>query len=132
MTLAEYLLGLGGSARVAGKHDCCTFPANWAIACGGPDPMALWRGTYATEAEGEALISEAGGLAALFARGMEAADLVEVERPEEGDIGVVSLLGEEAGAIFTGKRWAFVADRGIACASLPREAVLKCWRVTRG
>ena len=130
--LGAYLQRAGMMRRVSGVHDCCAFPADWAIECGWPDPMAAWRGAYGTEAEAEALIFDAGGLVPLFSAGMEMAGLPEADEPHVGDIGVVSLLGEEAGAIFTGKRWAFAADRGIACASLEPGAVLKCWTVSRG
>jgi hypothetical protein len=118
--------------RQSNVHDCCTFPANWAIECGWPDPMAAWRGAYRSEAEAEALIFDAGGLVALFTVGMLSAGIPESQTLVVGDVGVVSLLGEEAGAIFTGKRWAFVADRGIACASLEPGAILRCWRVVGG
>lgn len=94
--------------------------------------MADWRGAYASEAEAEALISDAGGLLALFSAGMASAGIPEADDPLEGDVGVVSLMGEEAGAIFTGKRWAFAAEKGIAASSLERAAVLKCWRVRLG
>lgn len=94
--------------------------------------MAAWRGAYDSEAEAEALIFDAGGLVALFSEGMTSAGIPETDEPAIGDIAVVSLLGLEAGAIFTGKRWAFAAERGIACSSLDPAAILKCWRVARG
>ena len=129
MTLSEYLHGLTGQKRIAGKHDCCTFPANWAIACGRPDPMKQWRGAYATDVEAEEIVADAGGLAGLFEMGMTAAGIPPVDGdPQEGDIAVITLLGEEAGAIFTGKRWAFVPERGLGFVSLDREHVACIWR----
>lgn len=112
--------------RVSGEHDCACFPANWAIECGRPDPMVKWRGAYSTEAQAEDIIADAGGLVALFSEGLAGCDVVE--EPQAGDIGVVELLGEQAGAIFTGKRWAFVAERGLAFASLDAACLLKVWR----
>jgi hypothetical protein len=126
--LGHYLREAGCKRRQAGVHDCCTFPADWALRCGRADPMARWRGAYASEAAVEALIFDAGGLAALFAAGMRTAGIPEVDEPAAGDIGVVSLLGQEAGAIFSGRRWMFVGEAGIAGASLERELVTRIWR----
>lgn len=149
MTLGEYLEAAGHRRREAGVHDCCTFPADWAVLCGHADPMAKWRGTYATDEAAEELIAQAadsimgeslgrGGLEVLFADGMREAGIPEIYdgRPGPdflaGDIGVVNLAGNEAGAIFTGKRWAFVPDRGIAFASLDAECITRAWRPRHG
>lgn len=126
MTLGDYLALNARKPRVSGQHDCATFPADWVVECGHPDPMAKWRGTYASEAGAEFLIADAGGLTALFGEGLAA--LPNVSEFQAGDIGVISLLGEEAGSIFTGQRWAFVADRGLAFASLSLGSVLYAWR----
>lgn len=129
MMLGPYLEELLGARRQAGIHDCCTLPANWAIACGRPDPMQRWRGTYLTDEEAERMIGDAGDLAMLFDVGMDDAGIREVSDPECGDIGVVELLGHQAGAIFTGRRWAFVpATRGLGFVSLDPGAVLRLWR----
>lgn len=88
--------------------------------------MAMWRGSYSTEADAEALIGDAGGLVSMFADALCACPVVD--QPQAGDIGVVEVMGEQAGAIFTGKRWALVADRGLAFASLDPAHVLRAWR----
>lgn len=127
--LGEWLAAQGGRRREPGVWDCCAMPAEWAIECGRPDPMALWRGTYATDEEAEERIAEAGGLAALFAIGMDDAGIREVADPEMGDIGVISLGAHEAGALFTGRRWAFVPlGRGLTFSSLDLSSVLRVWR----
>lgn len=129
MMLGEYLEKLLGAQRQSGIHDCCTFPANWAIACGRADPMQLWRGVYSTDEEAEAIIAEAGDLSLLFAIGMDEAGIREVSDPETGDIGVIDLLGYQAGAIFTGRRWAFVpASRGIGFVSIDSSSIIRIWR----
>lgn len=145
MTLGDYLLSCGGKVRVASRYDCCTFPADWAIARGHPDPMRAWRRLYTSEAEAEAIIFDGGGLATLFAIGMWEAGVPEIDPfprlgvgnlgphkipgdLREGDIGVLEIAGDGAGAIYTGKRWALAAPRGIVCASIERECVLRVWR----
>lgn len=131
--LGDFLRTSAARRRVPGEWDCCTFPAAWAIANGFADPMADWRGRYATETQALDLIAEAGGLADLFVRGMAAANIPEATGEfQPGDIGVVQLLGEQAGAVYTGKRWALVADRGMAFASIDRQYVVRAWRVANG
>jgi len=133
IALGEYLRTVAARRRKAGEWDCAAFPCDWAQANGFPDPMAAWRGRYSTEGEALDLIAEAGGLAELFAEGMEGAGLAPVDgefRP--GDIGVVQLLGEQAGAVYTGERWALVADRGLAFATVGRKHIVRAWRVENG
>ena len=126
--LGAFLRDATTRAREPGVWDCCAFPSAWALACGFPDPMAAWRGSYATEADGERIATESGGLVPLFVRGMGGAGLPDATAPwQEGDIAVVSLLGREAGAVFTGRRWSFVGPRGMAFASLDDECVLRAW-----
>lgn len=115
--------------RQAGSWDCCTFPAEWAMACGFADPMAEYRGTYATEAEAEDILARAGGLLGIFGAGLEGVGARPVEHAQAGDIGIIALLGQEAGAIYTGRRWAFVAERGLGFASLEPAAVARIWRL---
>ena len=143
MTLGDYLEAAGHQRRKEGTHDCATFPAGWAMLCGHPDPMAKWRGTYASDEEAEHVIAEAarrgeglgrGGLEMLFAEGMWDAGVPEIYDGQPGpdfalgDIAVVNLAGNEAGAIFAGKRWAFVPDRGIGFVTLPPCAIVRAWR----
>lgn len=131
--LGEFLRASAARRREPGVWDCCTFPAAWAIANGYPDPMADWRGQYETEAQALDLIADGGGLADLFARGLDAAGLPRAAGEfVPGDIGVVQLLGEQAGAVYTGKRWALVADRGMAFASIGAEFIVRAWRVANG
>ncbi|KQX18425.1 MULTISPECIES: DUF6950 family protein [unclassified Sphingomonas] len=127
--LGEWLSEQGARRREPGIWDCCAMPAEWAVACGRPDPMARWRGTYGTDAEAEERITEAGGLTALFAMGMEDAGIREVSDPQAGDIGVIMIGGEEAGAVFTGRRWAFVpGGRGLAIGSVDPASIIRIWR----
>lgn len=123
VTLGEYLTEAARRKYAIGTWDCAVFPADWVMNNGHPDPLADWRGQYATDDFGEA------GLIDLFADGADAAGLAATDVPREGDVGIISLLGRQAGAIFTGRRWAVVAQRGLACASLSPDCVLRAWRV---
>lgn len=123
VTLGEYLAAAARRKYALGTWDCAVFPADWVVMNGYPDPLAEWRGQYATDDVGES------GLIDLFADGADAAGLIGTDEPREGDVGVISMLGQQAGGIFTGRRWAVVAPRGLACTSLEAECVLKAWRV---
>lgn len=111
------------------SHDCTAFPAIWA---GFADALP----PYASEAEAEALLHEAGGLALLWERAVaarpgKAADITPDER-EPGDVGVIEMIAPdltqvEVGAIWTGKRWAFAPRRG-GVAAIASAACLKAWR----
>ncbi|WP_375194641.1 hypothetical protein [Sphingobium sp.] len=128
--LGTFLREMGNRRRVPGKWDCCAMPAEWAILNGWPDPMAHWRGAYDTEEGAARFIEDAGSLTQLFRCGMENAGIPERRGDVRiGDIGVLRVGGMEAGAIFTGKRWAMVADRGLAVASVEIEAVSAAWSV---
>lgn len=118
--------------RKAAEWDCCALPAAWGLALGVGDAMAAWRGVYSTEAEAEDIVARAGGLAGIFGKGLESVGAYRVDTAEPGDVGVISLHGEEAGAIYTGRRWAFVAERGLGFVTLRPEAVPHIWRFPTG
>ena len=131
--LGEYLREQGGKRRIAGVFDCVTLPADWAIANGYPDPMAHRRGAYNSEEQAQDFIADAGGLLALFDEFLGAVGIVEREgEPMAGDVGVVSVMGHEAGGIFTGERWALVGERGITMVSPAFAHPLKSWALNHG
>lgn len=133
MGLGEFLQAAGSRKRDPGEWDCATFPAAWAIERGYRDPMAHVRGSYDTEESARAVIAAGGGLVALFDAALSAIGVGPAEgTPQAGDIGVIELLGEQAGGVYTGERWAFVAPRGIALATLGPEHVKGLWRVGHG
>jgi hypothetical protein len=126
-TLGDFLRQRLAWPRKAGEHDCATLPAAWAMQRGRVDPMASWRG-YSSEAEAEEIIFDAGGLVTLFEASLIAVGCKAVEEPQEGDIGVLSIAGEEAGSIFTGSRWVLVTDCGLAFVAMPTSHVSRVWR----
>jgi hypothetical protein len=137
MTLGEYLLAATSRRRRPGLWDCGTFTCGWAIAHGWPDPLARWRGTYASDDEVHALADSFGGLTALFAAGFGSAGVPPVSAPfVDGDVGVVVLpttAGSElAGGICVGGRWAFAGERGLVVLSVNPDRVLAAWRVGHG
>lgn len=131
--LGEYLRRVARNRRRAGVWDCATFPADWVVANGYADPLAAWRGRYDSEPAALELIASSGGLAAMFAAGLESVGVSKAtDEPRPGDVGVVQFGEQTAGAVFTGKRWALVADSGMAFASIERGNVAAIWRVLNG
>lgn len=124
--LGEYLRQAASRPFIEGEHDCCTFPAGWAMTWGWGDPMLRWRGRYADEAGAEALKDAAGGLVALWMRGMADIGIHQVDDLREGDIGVIRAIGAcgetEVGAVFNGRRWSFLTPAGLAHASADHVA----------
>lgn len=127
MTLGEFLRACTAKARVPGEWDCCAMPAAWAMETGADDPMAAWRGAYSTDDEGERLADEAGGLAVLFDRAFPGIGWQRVEDLQPGDVGVIDVQGLQAGAVYVGPRWAFVATRGLGMANIEPEYVRAAW-----
>jgi len=126
MTLGEYLSIVGGRPWAWGrpKDDCCEFAAWWWSSLGNPDPMAMWRGKYRSENGARRVIKRNGGLLRIW---------IDTLGPpgngpaREGDVAIVTLAGHEAGAIYTGRRWAIRSERGWVAASLDSENVLGIW-----
>jgi len=128
--LGEWLREGLSRRREAGAWDCCAFPAAWSLAQGTADPMAAWRSSYSTDEGAEEILAREGGLAGIFGAGLESVGWQPHEgEPQAGDVGVIALLDDEAGAIYTGRRWAFVATRGLGFVSLEPEAISHIWRL---
>jgi len=131
--LGEFLRERLAWPRRAAEWDCCALPAAWGLFLGLGDAMAAWRGVYSTEAEAVDIVARSGGLAGIFGAGLESVGAYRVNEAQSGDVGVIALQGEEAGAIYTGRRWAFVAERGLGFVTLRPDAVPFIWRFpTRG
>ena len=100
--------------------------ADWAVECGHPDFAARWR--HITDPVAcDTIPLGAGGLVNLWAEGI-GDGLPVVEALEPGDIAVVSAFGIEAGAIWTGWRWAIRAARGLHFLGADGVNVVRAWR----
>lgn len=128
MTLGEYLKAQVRCRWQPGVYDCCTFPGDFVRSWGMGDPLAEWRGTYRSDAQAVRLITRAGGLLALWERGLASIGLPEVRDLRPGDVGVVlaaTEMGQEpVGALFGGDRWSFRTEAGLIFA--PALAI-KAW-----
>ena len=102
-------------------------PSDWCVANGHPDFAAAWRGVVEPCAC-DAATERGGGLLALWERDIgEGLSIVDV--PTRGDIAVVTAMGREVGAIFTGERWAIEGQRTLHFLAPEQATVVKAWRV---
>lgn len=123
-----------------GEHDCFLIMCDWIALRRGFDPGSAYRGAYDTERGAQRIMVAAGGLRCIV-RSVLAGRLGEVDRPREGDVGVVrapvACLADgrtawrPACAIATSsEEWAFkTPDRGIMMATHPFVRALDAWRV---
>lgn len=109
------------------EYHCSTLPADWCVALGHPDFALEWRG-ISDPGLCETIPAEAGGLRPLWERGIGSGLRAVADELRAGDIGVVMAMGYEAGAIFTGERWAIRAARGLHFVARDQVAVVKAWR----
>lgn len=116
--------------RPGPKHDCCTFPADWCVDRGYPDPMAFIRGAYSTAAEAVAQVRKPG-LVKLASRGFEGIGLKRTKAPLDGDVAVIRRPTEDGDnivcAIRSGDRWVTLMERGLVVDEGGK--VLRAWRV---
>lgn len=124
-----------------GGTDCgLGFVAGWVQASTGQDPAAALRGRYRTARGAARIVARAGGAEALYDELAHGVRWVRRDPAEAraGDVGLVVALTRRtrtgrislskrsrklAGAIFTGKRWALFAERGLVVASMSSTAV---------
>lgn len=122
MELGDFLKNQGGSS-----WNCSTMPADWCMALGHPDYAAAWRDI--TDPHACEATTAHDGLLTLWQQGIGGA-LPVVEVLEPGDIAVIALGPLEAGAIWTGERFAIRTAKGLHFSAEPR--LLKAWRPRRG
>lgn len=108
------------------SNDCDAIIADYVQMVTGRDPMAKWRGQYATDEDAEKLIAEAGGNAALVREGMASIGLhpKPLDEVKRGDVVIIDFLGDEIFGLFL--------DPFTACKSkngrlMTRRPVMEAW-----
>jgi hypothetical protein len=71
--------------------------------------------------------ADAGGLVMLWRQGI-GNELRTTDDPDAGDIGVIAIGEHEAGAIFTGERWAVRGGRARHFFAPSQVRVIQAWR----
>ena len=112
-----------------GEQDCCTFAADAVRALTGVDPIADLRGTYATEAEADAVLAAHGGLEAMAVRAAQAAGLPEGNPTlaHRGDIALVRNGNQMLLGVLTGVHVAVPGMNGLHF--VRRSMITRAWSV---
>lgn len=118
--LADYIGRTAKAGWQWGVIDCTTWAADWIVLRTGIDPMAHWRGQYASEAEAEAILAETG----LIERWDAESGLPRQDEPMVGDAGVIDMRGQDTMALcLGGGRWAFRHPEGVGVVRVEPKAV---------
>lgn len=127
--LTLFLAGRMATPFAWGTQDCASFACDAVVAMIGVDPMAKWRGTYATEVEAAAIIESAGGLEVLMRSGADAVGLRECNPRfvQRGDIALVEIGNDLMMAVvLVGK----VAVAGLDRVQFaPTSAIVRAWAI---
>ncbi len=129
--LPEFWLSLEKKRFGWGVHDCLLFAADALVVQGRPDAAAPYRGTYASAAEADDVISQAGGFIDLFEAACDAVGVGHVDEWTPGAVAVVSPINNASmtvGAMWSGRDWWFTSMRGIGAVTPDRMKVISTWR----
>lgn len=108
-----------------GAQDCMTFAADAVVALTGRDPIAAWRGAYASEAEGDAIVGP-GGLLEFVRRMMVdfGAPECPVDFAQRGDWAMVLVGNQMIAGVVAGAVVAAPGARGLAYVPLRRAVAV--------
>jgi len=119
-----------------GVCDCTLFTADWAAAKTGRDPGEGLRHTYSKADEANAIIDRFGGIEGLVGAKLGALGIMRVQRPIDGDIGIVramtgfnadGMVVKDIPGIKFGPLWAVMSARGPMVKAL--EFTGAAWRI---
>lgn len=110
-----------------GTHDCVAWAADAVLALTGRDPLAELRGTYATEAEAEAIIAGDGNLYRLVSRLWAEAGLPQCPPllAQRGDTAWIQGANDQAMGVVLGEVVAVPGPDRLAF--YPLDAILRAW-----
>ncbi len=116
--LTKFLLSASVRTFRLSDFDCGLWLADWYMtATGKPDPAAHLRGKAYVQSD---LIRHVRSI-------VRSLHLARTSNPVRGDVGIARLGDLAIGAIFTGKRWAMIGERGLSATSHPH--IIAAWRV---
>lgn len=84
-----------------GTNDCCIVAADWVLEATGDDPAAQWRG-YASEAEAQVIIEQAGGMRGLVSLPERATPRLA----QRGDVVLAEHEGQQVFGVVVGDMYA--------------------------
>lgn len=127
--LAEFVEARRNMPFAWGVHDCMMFAADWVQQLRGVDILAAYRGAYATEAEGDAILTRDGGMEAILASAAQAAGLSErpPRQAQRGDLALIAHGNLLMAGIVNGTNVAVTGADGLAF--VPARLIQRAWAV---
>jgi hypothetical protein len=119
-----------------GYCDCTLLTADWVNEATGRDPGAELRGTYFDANGANEIIASYGGVHRLVGSKLQALGFMPVQRPIDGDIGIVTaptgfdasgVVVKDIPAIRFGPLWAVMSARGVQVKKLDWTGA--AWRI---
>lgn len=111
-----------------GEQDCMTWAADVILELSGVDFLSVYRGTYDTEDQAEAILHAEGGLEALLARLATGAGMTERASPrlaQRGDLALVRVGNQMMAGVITGTAIAVPGSDGLAF--VPARLAQRAW-----
>ncbi|GLK86694.1 DUF6950 family protein [Ancylobacter defluvii] len=126
--LRSFLIDHARRPVLWGAEDCCLLIADWWLLNHGVDPAAAYRGTYATEAEKDAVVAACGGVARIVRRLALDVGAERTGDPQPGDFGVVRIDRKHIGAIRAPDgKWAAKSVTGLVMFRPP--LIVASWKI---
>lgn len=120
--LDAFIVSNGALPWAWGSIDCALVLADWAIACGHPDPAADWRGIYSDELGWKRIVVRRGGLLPLVNDICSRAGFIVASAPARGVISVIGStynIERQWGAIYDGTDWLVRRAEGFVAVDEP-------------
>lgn len=126
--LAEFFAARQSVPFEWGAQDCVSLASDAALAITGRDPLHRWRGRYASEAEADAIVGEAGLLPFVATLMVDfGAPECPVHLAQRGDWAMVTVGNQLVTGVVTG---AFVAAPGARrLAHVPLRRAVAAWAI---
>lgn len=125
--LAALIKAASGRPFFLGAWDCAHFASDACLAITGHDPLARWRGAYASEADLRALARQTECASVEAWADMAIGARVEIKRARRGDWVLAPPPDERALGVCLGALSAFVSDAGLAMK--PTLPCLAAWPI---
>ena len=124
--LAAFLKAASERSFLWGQHDCLSWLGAWVAVRHGANPADRFTHRYRTARGALRIIREHGSMGGVVRAAIEPMGLVETNKPQAGDIVIVSAPEGLIGGIVAGEFIANIGQRGLFMRRLP---IVTAWRV---
>lgn len=111
-----------------GVNDCCATVDEWCKLRTGRSPINAVYESYDNETAANEIIERRGGVARMVSGAMRSAKIPKTRDPQNGDVGVVKMLGRVCAAIKLGNIWTARDKTGMLATASP-DRIVAAWRI---